>query len=233
MTRLLTTTLLFLFAFIDYADSQTLSGKISIRSRDNIIHKLPDSICYMMPQFTKADIVYTSGKQFSAVVNICNVDNSVRFINRDGDTLLMANANSVQYITTPEALYTRINDYFIRNIAMSGKISLGIRNLFRIDVEQTELSGGGIGLPKTSTARTASNLETDYNVDKDVAREVEWEIKSEFILSDSQKRYPCKRSSFEKLFPSKKKEIKEYVKQNKIDFDKKEDLILLFKFCVE
>ena len=220
MTRLLTTTLLFLFAFIDYADSQTLSGKISIRSRDNIIHKLPDSICYMMPQFTKADIVYTSGKQFSAVVNICNVDNSVRFINRDGDTLLMANANSVQYITTPEALYTRINDYFIRNI-------------FRIDVEQTELSGGGIGLPKTSTARTASNLETDYNVDKDVAREVEWEIKSEFILSDSQKRYPCKRSSFEKLFPSKKKEIKEFVKQNKIDFDKKEDLILLFKFCVE
>ena len=97
MTRLLTTTLLFLFAFIDYADSQTLSGKISIRSRDNIIHKLPDSICYMMPQFTKADIVYTSGKQFSAVVNICNVDNSVRFINRDGDPLLMANANSVQY----------------------------------------------------------------------------------------------------------------------------------------
>ena len=67
----------------------------------------------------------------------------------------------------------------------------------------------------------------------DTEKDYIYKYERDFVLVDVDgKVYPVKISSFNRLFPDKKKEIKAYVKENKVDFDSQSDLIALFGLCV-
>jgi len=60
------------------------------------------------------------------------------------------------------------------------------------------------------------------------------EITSEtayFLIADSAEFNKANKTAFIKVFPEKEEDIRAYLKQNKIDFNKEADLEKLFQFC--
>ena len=55
---------------------------------------------------------------------------------------------------------------------------------------------------------------------------------TDLVLTDGTEVYSAKLSSFVKVFPDRKKEIRSFVKEHRTDFNDKQDLADLFFFCI-
>ena len=208
-----------------------IKGSVIASSREDLLTKLPSEVAYFIPEFTHAYIFYTNGTKFEADLNICLVDNSVRYINEKGDTLLMANASTVNKILAGDAIYQQLNDAFVHQLAVYGQTSLSEKKIFTF--KEPEISIGFSNLAPTSTAR-AYNPE-DHDVAKGYGKdmEIDYRLETVYVLTHKNKTYSCKQSSFIKFFPEKKQQIKDFVKENKIDFTNKDHVLSLFYMCTE
>lgn len=210
--------------------AQKIEGSVTATSRDDLLSKLPAEVAYALPEFTSAQIFYINGTRFESVINICNVDNTVRYIDDNGDTLVMANASTVNKILVDEILYTQTNGYFVKVLGVFGQITLAERALFTFT--EPEINTSYSNLPKSSSAQVFNTREMSDNSTKyDTPTEIPYKLETRYILYKKGKGYTCRLSAFTKLFPEKKKDIKEFVKNNKTDFSNKEDIMSLFAFC--
>lgn len=209
--------------------AQNTEGVVRVRTREDILRKLPVDVAYFMPSFKEGTLIYTNGSKSTGKLNICLVDNSVRFVNDSGDTLLMANAANVSRVLFGDTLLLHTKDCFVKQIAICGSKSISLRKQFKF--ESPETGAGYAGVPKTSTATTASAREMGgiFAFEYDV--EIPYELKTDYVLTDKDKIYSAKLSSFTRLFPEKKKEIKQFVKERRIKFYDKNDLVALLMFC--
>lgn len=60
--------------------AQSVSGTVTVQARQDLLSVLPPDVAYFMPDFEEASIYFTDGTVSSGKVNICLVDNSIRFI---------------------------------------------------------------------------------------------------------------------------------------------------------
>lgn len=209
--------------------AQNLEGVVRVRNSEDILRKLPTEVAYFMPSFREGMLIYTNGSKSTGLLNICLVDNSIRFINEAGDTLLMAAAVNINRVLIGDTLLLHTKDGFLKQIAVCGSKSISQRKQFSF--EQPQSDAGYAGVPKTSTAATASTREMGglFAIDYDV--EIPYRLKTDYVLTEKDKIYPAKLSSFTRLFQDKKKEIKQFVKENKIDLSDKNGLVTLLMFC--
>lgn len=231
MKRIFISIAIMIASFASLIAQDVVKGSVIASSREDLLTKLPSEVAYFMPEFTHAYIFYTNGTKFEANLNICLVDNSVRYINDKCDTLLMANAASVNKILAGDAIYQQLNGTFVHQLAAYGQTSLSEKKIFNF--KEPEINIGFANLAPTSTAR-AYNAE-DHDVAKGYGKdmEIDYRLETVYVLTHKNKTYSCKQSSFIKFFPEKKQQIKEFVKKNDIDFSNKDHVISLFLMCTE
>lgn len=208
-----------------------IKGSVIASSREDLLTKLPSQIAYFMPEFSEAQIFYKNGSKFTALLNICIVDNSVRYINDSGDTLLMANASAVNRVLADGNLYKQINENFFQELVVYGQTSLCEKRSFSF--KEPEISIGFTNIAPTSTAKSYNpdHDELARNYGKDI--EIDYTMETVYVFTHKDKVYPCKQSSFTKFFPEKKQQIKDFVKINKIDFSNRDHVLSLFYMCTE
>ena len=203
------------------AFSQTVKGKVSVDARQDLLSVLPSEVSYFLPHFEDATVFFTDGKASSGKINICLVDNSVRFIHSTGDTLLLSSQDRVLRIQAADSVY-----------GLLGKTSLAERRRLTLDTGE-EKQGGYGALPPTSTALEGKLTSIDPSRQFEFKTDISYTLRKDYILTDGEKVYPASTSSFIKFFPDKKKEIRSYVKTHKTDFKNKASLAQLFLFCAE
>lgn len=207
-------------------------GSVTVRTRENLLDKLPGDVLYLFPEFRQADIYRNDGGMSSGVVNVCLVDNSIRFISDNGDTLLMSKLAFVNRIIAGEEIYVPVAGEFVQQLAVFGPVSLAFRTHLELD-QSSDKSTGGITSPPTSTAVTANVMALDPSRRFEATTVVDYTLSTGYVLTDGERLYPARQSSFAKLFPASKKSIKGYVKEHAVDFDNKDDLKALFMFCAQ
>lgn len=213
-----------------FAQNQ-FKGSVIASNREDLLSKLPSEISYFMPEFTLSQIFYKNGTKFMALLNICVVDNSVRYINESGDTLLMANASDVNRIFAQGSVYKQINGHFFQELVAFGQTSLCEKRSFSL--KEPEISIGFANIAPTSTAKSYNPEHEDLARDYGKDMEIDYTMEIDYVLSHKDKIYPCKQSAFIKFFPEKKQQIKDFVKINKIDFSNREHVLSLFYMCTE
>lgn len=209
--------------------AQELSGEVRAKSREDLLQKLPAEAAYLLPEFRQSTLLYQDGSKFEANVNVCLLDNSVRFINEAGDTLLMANAETVKHILTGDSLYLQVDGFFVRQLMVYGQVTLSEHR--RFEFEEPEQDGGYSGVPAVSTARTHSPRQYNPSMAYTYEAVIPYKVKTEYVLTADGKSYSAKVSHFKKLFPERKKEISRFIKDHDLDLSVKEDLMSLFYFC--
>lgn len=218
-------------SFVSLFGQNIIKGSVIASNREDLLHKLPTEIAYVIPEFTKSQILYKSGNRFEAVLNICQVDNTVRYIDDKGDTLIMANIEDVSKIFAGNRLYQQINGNVLHQLVAYGKISVSEKTVFNIS--EPEINIGFTNIAPTSTARSYNPSKDDMAKDYGKDMEVPYSLEISYVFTDGNKIYPCKQSTFIKFFPEKKAQIKAFVKDNKIDFSNKEHVLSLFYMCTE
>lgn len=211
--------------------AQTVNGTITVRARQDLTKVLPKDIVYLLPDFTDGVVDFTDGTSSSGRINICNIDNSVRFIHSTGDTLLLSNGERVSRVIADGTVYMKAEDGFLRQAAAYGSTSLCERK--RLTIDEAESNAGYSGLPPTSMAKSAKMVEVDHDRMDTGERELKYRFRTDVVLTDGKKVYISRLSSFNKIFPSSKKAAKAFVRTNKTNFQNLQSAASLFMFCAE
>ncbi len=225
-----------LISFMGAADmaAQVRKGTIHAVSREDLTNKLPKDVAYWFPDFVEAKVFYHDGRQAHGLLNICMLDNTLRFIDeRTGDTLLVSGAESIDRILAGEVLLTQHKGRFLQTLVQYGQIGLAEERIFSFSEPTVDTESGYTLVPPTSTARYGSVQNLDYQRIYEFEADVPWELEIRYVLVRDNKIYLAKRASFEKIFSEKKDFIRTFVKSNDTDFANKQDVVSLFWYCTE
>lgn len=226
--------LLLLFILFGYSGlSAQDSTFVTIKAGNRINDVLSTSDIYYYPQFTNGKVFFRDGSRAGAKMNYTRLYDQVLFIDPKGDTLALADEKTIKFITVDkDTLY--YDEGYVRLIAKYGDAKLAEKQIWVVaDVRRI----GTHGTPKTSVAiTTLSNYSDDVTGS---ARSYNFLINEDIILRKETQYYfgdennHFARSGKKKLmllFPKDQLSLENYLKENKVDFDKKDDLEKLAQF---
>ena len=178
-----------------------------------------DSLIYAMPQFVNGTVVFDNGGSSNGNVNICIVDQTLRYIDpASGDTLVVENNGGVVRVIAGKRVFYRNGAYFIELMEMYGDIVLGLqRSTTLVNVVQT----GAYGMASTTSSINSyrkddsrGNIDVK-NIDEQYRDNHSYKT-SVYLLKDG-KFFTATKKNLQKLFPAGKAQIEAWFKDGKAD----------------
>ena len=209
MKRLLTAFLL--LASLTGARAQMNSGK-----------GVPDDVYYMLPSFSQG-MVYIRGQgPAQGKLNICAVDNTLRFIDNDGQEMIAGANNDIVKVTIDTVTFIRHQDAFLRVHPVTDDAGIAVRRSVRIIKDAKQ--GGYGGTSQTSSIKEYGTLYTEgVAIELNTNKQYPHKISEEFFVYSGDSILPPTKNNLKKLFPEKKDEVEAWFKSNRSFPDKLED----------
>ena len=209
MKRLLTAFLL--LASLTGARAQMNSGK-----------GVPDDVYYLLPSFSQG-MVYIRGQgPAQGKLNICAVDNTLRFIDNDGQEMVAGANNDIVKVTIDTVTFIRHQDAFLRVHPVTDDAGIAVRKSVRIirDAKQ----GGYGGTSQTSSIKEYGTLYTEgVAIELNTNKQYPYKISEEFFVYSGDSILLPTKNNLKKLFPEKKDEVEAWFKSNRSFPNKLED----------
>jgi hypothetical protein len=199
----------------------------TIKPDAHVLDVIPVKEIYHYSDFVPGTVVFRHGAATAGRLNYNSLEAAVQFIDLKGDTLSLANEHTILYILIAKDTFY-YNDGYIRLLTGSSSVKLGEQVFFKEFIQKP----GAYGL---SSATTATNnltaLLAKRSVDLNVNQEIVLVKNTSYLIGNKFNEFvPFDRKSIMKMFPRKKPDIDEYLKKNKVNYSKKEDLIKLVDF---
>ena len=220
-----TSGLFFLILFFSVASAQNQES-YTIKPGENIVEVVQLKNLFQYPTFVSGSVFFRDGRVVKSQLNYNYFNAQIQFIDQKGDTLTLADENTIKHIIIAHDSFC-YDEGYIQMMRQSGTVVLGKRVYFK-DFEQKK---GAYGLSSgTSSAINASsivdqrafNFNTEHEVTLVKNTDYVFGNKNEFLLAD--------KKNLVKLFPKYKKTIAEYLNDTSINFKQEEDLVKLFAF---
>jgi hypothetical protein len=186
---------------------------------------------YLFPSFTDASVKFKSGGELISKLNFNLLICKMQFIDPKGDTLNIAKPEDLDAIEFDSTSFFYKDGYY-QVLAKNDVAALTV--LRKVTYEPIKI--GALGLRNhsgTGTEEEASfvhksgNKQLTLSEDIDITKETTF-----FLITRNGEIIKAKRSGFLKLFSKNTQPIQTYVKENKPDFNKENDLKKLFDFCI-
>ena len=209
MKRLLTAFLL--LASLTGARAQMNSGK-----------GVPDDVYYMLPSFSQGRVYIRGQGPAQGKLNICAVDNTLRFIDNDGQEMIAGANNDIVKVTIDTVTFIRHQDAFLRVHPVTDDSGIAVRKSVRIirDAKQ----GGYGGTSQTSSIKEYGTLYTEgVAIELNTNKQYPYKISEEFFVYSGDSILLPTKNNLKKLFPEKKDEVEAWFKSNRSFPDKLED----------
>ena len=187
---------------------------------------------YHFPEFSKATILLKNGKSQSIVMNY-NIVTEKLVYEKDDNYYDLLNPETIDTVFINESKFMPVGKTFHELLLKGTKLALFVQ--YKGDLMPPGKPAGYGGTSQLSATTSLSSIElagmryniklpSGFNVN---ATKVYWIRKENNMVSFSNEK------QFLKLFPDKEKELKLYIKENKIKFDKPVLLIKLVSYCNE
>lgn len=185
-------------------------------------------VIYLNPQFQNGMVELKNGQKFTRSLNYNFILGTVEFINERNDTLAIADETAVSSVIIG-------NDVFIFTPACLRTISKGKVKLYAYekmkigDVQKV----GAFGIPNSGSAiATFNRIDTytnPYNID---VNETIIITKATYFLVETDKHefVPITKKTVLRTAPGKESEIKEYIKEHNVNFNKKAEVQELINY---
>ncbi|MEP7372214.1 MAG: hypothetical protein ABI675_02425 [Chitinophagaceae bacterium] len=209
-----------------------LSGVAQLNQRKTIHanENLSDYFTWLYPSFEEAGVTFKTGVSVKYKLNFNTFLCMMEFIDPNGDTLEISNPENIDSIQVHTSTFFFKDDYF--------QIIAAVDSLRLVVSRQARFEGvrlGAMGLPARNVS--INDYITYSNSYKKVFQATVNEdlyvhLKTEYFLIDRNGEYmKASKNNFLDLFNDNKKEIQNYLKLNKINFNRQGDLEKLFRFC--
>lgn len=174
---------------------------------------IPDSVYYLMPVFGEGMVYFNGQPPAQGQLNICALDNSLRFIGDDGRELAATNPENIVRVQIDTVFFLRSKEIFYRQFPVSGDTGVALLRNVRIMTDAKPAAYGGTSM--TSSVREYSAVFTDGMTHKLEGRtNYPYDVQEKIYLYKGNNVYPLTKKNLKKLLPEKKEEIDLYFKSH-------------------
>ena len=225
--------LLLLFTFSCYSDLLAQdSTLVTIKTGHTVNDVLTSGDIYYYPEFTNGNVYFKGGEKAVAKMNYTRLFDQMLFIDPKGDTLALADEKIIKFIIIERDTFY-YDEGYMRLIADDGGIKLAVKEIWVVaDVRK-------IGTHNRPTSTVAISSLTSITNGKDAAKSKDLILNEDIVLRKETQYYfgneyghfvPATRKRLLQLFPKGQRRIGNYLKDSKVDFNKKDDVEKLYQF---
>lgn len=178
---------------------------------------------YLFNRFTDGLVVKKSGEKVVAELNY-NIATQEMIFKKDGRFLALGNLNTIDTVYLNNMVFIPYDNMFLE-FAVSGKIDLLVQFSGTARVKGEDVGYGVSSETSRVTSMTSiTNGGALYNLDLPDNIEITRNITYYVRQGEEMERFVNERA-FARLFRDKKKKIKNYIKDNNLDFDNYSDVV--------
>lgn len=170
---------------------------------------MPADVFYLMPEFGNGTVYFRGQPPAQGKLNICAVDNTLRFIDNKGTELSASNPENIFKVQIDTALFLRHNDVFYRMIPYSSDMGVAVRRSVHIIRDAKQGAYGTVS--QTNAIKEYSTIYADgvaYNLN--TAKQYPYRVYEEFFIYKGDAVFPINKKGLRKVFPDKKAKIDEW-----------------------
>ena len=225
--------LLLLFILTGYSGLRAQdSTLVTIKAGNKIKDVLTPADIFSYPQFTSGKVFFKDGSKAVAKLNYNRLSDQMLFIDPKGDTLELADENTIKFIAIDKDTFY-YDEGYVKIIADYGAVKLAEKQIWVVaDVRKV----GTHNSAKSSVAITSLGTYSDEG-----ARAKSYDLvinentiirkETQYFFGDANNRFVrTGKKRLLLLLPKDELSIETYLKENKVNFDKKEDLLRIVQF---
>jgi len=186
---------------------------------------------YVLPEFVNGSVLFKSGKTEDAVINYNTVTEEMIF-DKGGTKLAMTNIEAIDTVYLGSRKFIPHEKIFYE-VLIKDNISLFKKH--KCNLLQSGSPAGYGGTSETSATNNISILVGSGSMYKlELPKDYHVKDASQFrTLKDNVESIITSQKQFLKIFPQKSAELEQFIKKNKLNVRKQEDLIILIHKCNE
>lgn len=220
----------FLAIVLSVLASASLSAQVvaGIQTKQQMQDEMPDSIKFVLPEFGTGRITYKDGKFSNGRLNICNIDQCVRFVDTDGSIKAVNNNDEIDRVRIGSHVFIKYGNSYVGLDDYIDDVYLGVKkDVTLLNDKHT----GAFGMKSETTNIKEYSSVTSGGVTYDLSQKVvgEYKYKEQPLLVKGNTVYSVTKKRLEKLLPSKKDAIGKYIEANNPDLEKVADVRALFQ----
>jgi len=227
------TATLTLFIFIVHIyNVNAQKDKHLVNAGEDINNVIPTEEKFHYPEFTAASVVFKDGKISVAPCNYNLLIGQMQFVDPSGDTLAIANENTIEYININTDTFFYDNGYLQ---LIAGNTSAKFAKSEKIKLSDIKKTGGFGQSSSTNGISTYSSLYVGgQRTELTEKRELTLLRQTSFYIGNQFNHFlPATKKNLIKLFGKKQDRIETYLKENNTSFNSEEDLKKLVSFINE
>ena len=210
-----------------YASTQKKS--YTVKGDDEIDASLPDSLKFIYPRFVHGTVYFRNGNFSNAILNYNLLKGEMLFIDPKGDTLTIDNEATIRSISINKDSFYYDKGY-LQLVSSYPEIKLAKRE--SIDVTD-ELKMGGYG--QTSSVSAITSISSVYRGTEVARLKSRGELlllkHTRYFIGDKFNNFiPATKKNIIKIFKVKDAVAEDFLKENRIQFNKEDDLKKLIIF---
>ena len=175
---------------------------------------IPDSVFYLMPSFGEGLVYFRGQSPAQGQINICAVDNTLRFIDDDGKEMSVASHDNILRVRIDTVTFMRHQNTFVRLHPVSDGMGVAVRRDVRIYTDAKPSAYGGTS--QTSSIKEIGTLYTEGGMhDLSSNKKYPYKMSETILIYNGDDVYVPTKKNLRKLFPAKAAEVDEYFKAHR------------------
>ena len=221
---------LLLFSLFLYARSFTQNTEvITVKTGTSISKSVPDSVLYNYPRFTAGTVYFRNGSSTGAQLNYNRFLDEMLFIATTGDTLAIADEETIKLILIDNDSFYYDKGYFLV-AGNNGSLKLAIKQGFKIlDKQKTAAFDMSSSV---SSIRSVKSYTTEGKIyDLTVTEDLVLTRETHYFFGNKFNQFvPATKKNLLELYPKQRNDINNYIKEHEVRFHHREDLEKLLHF---
>lgn len=203
----------------------------TVRAGESVKDVLSPKDIFLYPDFIKGTAFNRNGTKSEALFNYNIINGEIQFIDPRKDTLAVAKPGSVScFVIAADTFY--YNGGYYRKIAGSKIFMLAVLQVTKlVDIRKAGPYGTTTTVASVDSYSSVMSSTTGGVYKLRLNVETRFTMRCDYFFGNPDDKFvPAKKSNILKMFPGREDNIKKFLKDEAIRFDKKEDLIRLTKF---
>ena len=197
---------------------------VTIKAGSNINDVLTTPDIFLDPQFITGNVFFSDGTKTSSIMNYNSLADQLLFIDRKGDTLALTDEKTVKFININKDTFY-YDDGYIRLVASNSVVKLAEKHIWELaDIRKI----GSHDRPSTTFDVTSYRTLTDkFGKTHDLLLNEDLLLrkKTSYYFGDKYNHFTLAgKKNLMELFPKEQNILANYLKKNKVNFGKKDDL---------
>ncbi len=188
------------------------------------------SSSYHYPKFMQGVVSFKNQPLASADLNYNYLSGQIIFVTKKGGTLELAKPETLEYIAIGTDTFYYVDKGYVEMVTHYPTINLSKKEIIKFNGKEKK---GAYGTYSTTTAASSINTVSDENVNQKISIDENtlYATTILYYLADRLNNFlPATRKNFYKVFSKDENKLSEYLKNNSVHYNKKEDLLKILEY---